>query len=257
MYFVRQIAPAADIAIAPFEYRHLTPHDRTSAWRQRWKRNNRKKPKTRNEKTFPTIHNSLCSFPSTIVLCACRLPAASCALSKTNRKSTLNSDADMRNRRSHLACFVCIYINVRDALLHSHYIPISFNCSFAIAVCSHFICVSRRYSAAHLLSFAAVQIFSRKLTAPPAARSVPKLNWMIFVLRADNNNNLSGVVYRCLMHTNRKAATEMSLSETRCLRIRYDRSSQPYIVCSQRLMRPMEWIFQPNLGRAPEPRIIS
>lgn len=151
---------------------------------------------------------------------------------------------------------LCAFIYVRDALLHSHYIPISFNCSFARCVCSHFICVSRRYSAAHILSFSSVQIYSRKLTAPPAARSVPNLNWMIFVLRADNNNNLSGVVYRCLMHTDRKAATETSLSETRCLRIRYERASQPHIVL-MRLMWLMKWIFQPIPGRTPEPRIIS
>lgn len=56
------------------------------------------------------------------------------ALSKTNRKSTQNSDADMRNRRSHLACFVCIYLCSRCAsslALHPNLIQL-FVCSVCL-----------------------------------------------------------------------------------------------------------------------------
>lgn len=240
------------------QHHHLTPYDlpsdRSSEWEQRWKWNRRKKPKTRNGKKNFFHYSQFAVFVSSDNCFMCALSACGKLRFRNQPKKAHWMQTQIwRIIVAIWLVLLCVFM-VRVVLLtatrsQSH----SIVRLILLGVFPTIPFASTAATPLRVLSFSSVQIFGRILTAP---RSVPKLNWMIFVLRADDNNNLCGVVCHCLMHTNRKewgCHWNVSIyAETRCHRIRSVNDT------NQRMMWLMKWIFRPIIGCcAPGPRIIS
>lgn len=171
---------------------------------------------------------AICCFvvSSTIVLCACRLPAASFVHSPKKKKTICkrHSNEQMKNRRIRIR-LTCTIVYLLFAMRFSFALYILHSIVFRLfgMVCAP--CVDTLYSvlcvrqfhlrqrqihehivfhfyiwkAILLFNGISTHIFSQILVPPPpATASVPKLNWMILLLRANNNkNNFSGVVALC------------------------------------------------------------